>query len=85
MLAQPGFCEQDQWQVQIQAMVQLKAEVHVYSEGLTAAQIRQALFVPCADPAQTLAGLSQRYGPRARICVLPDGPQTIAYVRELTR
>ena len=81
MLAQPDFSEQDQWQVQIQAMIQLRADVYVFSEGLTDAQIERALFKPCRDIEQTLGKLQARYGPAARICVLPEGPQTIAYLR----
>ena len=26
--------------------------------------------------------LVERYGPQATICVLPEGPQTVAYVRD---
>jgi nickel-dependent lactate racemase len=81
MLAQPGFSEQDQWQVQIQAMIQLRAEVHVYSDGLTDEQIRRALFTPCRNIEQTIACWQEKYGLQARICAIPDGPQTIAYVR----
>jgi len=80
MLARPGFSEQDQWQVQIQAMIQLRAEVHVYSDGLTDAQISGALFTPCRSIERTVACLQDRYGPQARLCAIPDGPQTIAYV-----
>ena len=80
MLAQPGFAEQDQWQVQIQALIQLHADVYVYSEGLTDTQIRAALFTPSRDVTETVRALQQKYGQQARICVLPDGPQTIAYV-----
>jgi hypothetical protein len=29
-----------------------------------------------------LAELLVRYGPDAKICVLPDGPQTIPYVKD---
>ena len=81
LVARPGFSRQDQWQVQIQAMIQKRAEVHVYSEGLTADQIRQALFTPCVDLAATVGRLQQRFGPGARIAVVPDGPLTMAYVQ----
>ena len=81
LLARPGFSKQDQWQVQIQAMIQLRAEVHVYSDGLTDEQITRALFTPCRNIERTVACLQERYGPSARICAIPDGPQTIAYVR----
>jgi nickel-dependent lactate racemase len=81
MLAQPGFSEQDQWQVQIQAVIQLRADVHVYSECLSDEQIRRALFTPCRDIEGTVASLQKKYGLNARICVIPEGPQTIAYLK----
>jgi nickel-dependent lactate racemase len=80
LIAQPGFSEHDQWQVQIQAQIQLHAEVYVYSDGLTDEQIEGALFTPCRDIQATVAALQENYGPDARICVLPEGPLTIAYV-----
>jgi nickel-dependent lactate racemase len=80
MIARPGFSEHDQWQVQIQAQIQQRAEVYVYSDGLTEAQIRRALFIPCRDIAGTVAELRQRHGPAARVCVMPEGPQTIPYL-----
>ena len=79
-LAQPGFGEQDQWQVQIQALIQLRAQVHVYSDGLSDEQIERALFIPCRDIAATVSQLLASLGPGARICAMPEGPQTIAYV-----
>jgi nickel-dependent lactate racemase len=80
MLARPGFSEQDQWQVQIQAILQLRADVQVYSEHLTDEQIRGALFQPCRDIERTVAELQKKYGPDTRICVMPEGPQTVAYL-----
>jgi nickel-dependent lactate racemase len=80
MMAQPGFGEQDQWQVQIQALIQLKAEVHVYSDGLSDEQIRSALFTPCSNIEETVRRLAAEIGPAARICAMPEGPQTIAYL-----
>ena len=80
LLAQPGFAAQDQWQVQVQAQIQLHAEVHVYSDGLSNGQIRQALFTPCRDVAATVARLQHELGRPARICALPEGPLTVAYV-----
>ena len=78
MLHSPGFSAPDQWQVQIQAMIQQKAQVYIYSDGLTDEQILQALFIPCRDIHRTLSELSARLG--SSIAVLPEGPQTIAYV-----
>lgn len=78
MLAQPGFSAPDQWMLQIQLMVQEKAEVWVYSDGLSDEQVRGALFTPCHDLPAALAELCSRHGQRA--CVLPEGPQTIPYL-----
>ncbi|HEC23664.1 MAG TPA: nickel-dependent lactate racemase [Chloroflexi bacterium] len=80
MVAQPGFCVQDQWQVQIQAQIQRHADVYVYSHNLTDEQIRQALFIPCRSIEETVARLREKHGPQARVCVIPEGPQTIPYL-----
>ncbi len=82
LIAQPGFSEHDQWQVQIQAQLQLHADIYVYSDGLTDEQIERALFSPCRNIEQTVGALQGKYGANARICVLPEGPLTIAYVAE---
>lgn len=77
----PGFLKQDQWQAQIQAQIQLKADVYVRTDNLTDDQIRMALLRPSQRMEDTLADLLGRYGPQAGICVLPEGPQTIPYVQ----
>lgn len=82
MLHQPGFGEQDQWQVQIQAQILEHAQVYVYADGLDDAQIRDALFQPTRHIEETVAQLSKTHGGSPRICVLPEGPQTVAYVAE---
>ncbi len=74
MLARPDFLAHDQWQVQIQAQIQTKADVYVHSSGLSPAEIHQALLTPLQLP-DGLPGLLERYG--SRLCVLPNGPQTI--------
>ena len=81
LIARPGFSEQDQWQVQIQAMIQLHADVYVYSDGLSDAQIEQALFKPCRNIEETVRRLAAQSGPNVRICAMPEGPQTIAYLK----
>jgi nickel-dependent lactate racemase len=76
----PGFLEQDQWQAHIQALVQLKADVYVRSDGLTDEQVRDALLIPCRRIEDTIAELLGKYGRGASICVMPEGPQTIPYI-----
>ncbi len=70
----------DQWQVQIQALIQQHAEVYVYSDGLSDKQIRRAMFFPTRNIPATVSDLRDRYGKNARICELPEGPQTIAHL-----
>lgn len=70
----------DQWQVQMQARVQVKARVLVYADGLTDTQIHDAHLEPCRDLDAAVAAVLEEVGPAARICVLPEGPQTIPYV-----
>ena len=76
----PGFLKHDQWQAQIQAQIQLKADVYVRTDNLTDKQIRGAHLNPCHTIEETVAALLEKYGPNATICVMPEGPQTIPYV-----
>jgi hypothetical protein len=77
----PGFRCHDQWEVQLQAQIQLKASVHVYAGGLTDEELRRALVIPCRAIEETVARL-RRAKPGATIAVLPDGPQTVPTVGE---
>jgi lactate racemase len=62
---------QDQWQAQIQAQLQLHADVYVFSE-LTPQQVTDALLRRCDDVAGTVARLIEEKGPR--VAVMPEGP-----------
>lgn len=75
---------QDQWQAQIQARIQLRADVYVYSDHLSDEQIQAALLLPCRDIAATIESLREKYGRDARIGIIPEGPQTIAYLSRET-
>jgi nickel-dependent lactate racemase len=79
MINAPDFSLFDQWQVQIQAMIQLKARVYVYSL-LPDDVIRKCQLLPCQNIEATVDRLLQEYGPQARIAVLPQGPMTIPYL-----
>ncbi|MBN1266936.1 MAG: nickel-dependent lactate racemase [Anaerolineales bacterium] len=72
----------DQWQVQLQLQVQMKADVGVYSDGLTPRQVRECLLWPVSDLEAELERLAEKAGPGARLCVLPQGPLTIPYLEE---
>ena len=69
----------DQWQVQIQARVQGRARVLVRTDGLTPGQLRRA-HLEAVDDIGGLVRDLVRGRQDARVCVLPEGPQTIAYL-----
>ncbi len=71
---------QDQWQAQIQAQIQLRSDVYIRTDNLTDAQIESMLLKPCRRIEETVKTLLDKYGSKARICVLPEGPQTISYI-----
>jgi nickel-dependent lactate racemase len=75
----PGFRCQDQWEAQIQAQILQKARVHVYADGLTDAELREAMVVPCESIEATIAQIREAT-PDATIAVLPEGPQTVPYL-----
>jgi nickel-dependent lactate racemase len=81
MITTPGYSVPDQWQVQIQAQVQLKANVLVKASGLTPDAVRAAHFVPVDDVEVAVRESLRAAGPAATLCVLPQGPQTIPYLR----
>ncbi len=73
----PGFLWPEQWQGQIQALIQRRAEVHLHSH-LDDTTVRAAHLIPCPDIA---ALVRARNGSAKRIAVLPQGPLTIPYLR----
>jgi nickel-dependent lactate racemase len=81
MINAPGYSEPDAWQVQIQAQIQMRAHVMVKNARLSADEIRAAHFEPIDDVSASVAGALAAAGPGATLCVLPQGPQTIPYLR----
>jgi lactate racemase len=79
MLTTPGFVRPEQWQAQIQALIQRKAEVLVYS-SLPDEVIRACHLKPCHDIAGAVEERLARLGPQAGVAVLPQGPLTIPYL-----
>ncbi len=82
MINSAGYSVPDQWQVQVQAQIQMKANVSVVAGCLDPAQIRAAHFEPAEDPAEAVSHALSASGPGSTLCVLPQGPQTIPYVAE---
>ena len=66
----------DQWQVQIQYNIQDHARLVMHTGHLTDEELRAVHLEQTRDISATVAA----EGDSATVCVLPEGPQTIAYV-----
>ena len=78
-LSTPGFVRPEQWQAQIQALIQRRARVLVHST-IPDEALRAAHLEPCQDIAATVHHELAVRGPTARVAVLPHGPLTIPYL-----
>jgi nickel-dependent lactate racemase len=78
-LQEPGFTWPEQWQGQIQSLIQRRAEVHLHS-SLNEATVRAAHLIPSPDIAATIRAKVAANGNGASIAVLPQGPLTIPYL-----
>lgn len=79
IIRQPGYWVMDQWQVQMQAQIQRRANVYLKS-SLSDEQVRAAHITPIRDVESALESLIHAHGSTATVCVLPEGPQTIPYI-----
>jgi nickel-dependent lactate racemase len=70
----------DQWQAQIQASLQIQARVVMHTSYLSDAALATAHLEQTADIQRTVMESLAAGGPDARVCVLPEGPQTIPYL-----
>ena len=80
MICAPGHNRHDQWEVQIQAQIQQRAQVFLKADGLSPDAVRAAHLTPIEDVESTAREQLERIGPGARLCALPEGPQTIPYL-----
>ncbi|MBM7691531.1 nickel-dependent lactate racemase [Peribacillus deserti] len=81
MINDGSFKMFDQWQVQKQAVIQVWADVYVYS-SLSKEDVDRAMFIPTQNIEETLGQLREKYGENMTVAVLPLGPLTIPYVEE---
>ena len=79
LLATPGFVRPEQWQAQIQALIQRRATVLVHS-SLPEDAVRAAHLTPCPDIGAEVTRRLDALGPDARVAILPQGPLTIPYL-----
>jgi nickel-dependent lactate racemase len=79
MLSTPGFVRPEQWQAQIQALIQRRAKVLLHS-SLPDDLVNKVFLTPCHDIGATVRERLAELGPNARVAVLPQGPLTIPYL-----
>jgi nickel-dependent lactate racemase len=72
----------DQWQVQIQARIQSTSRVVMHTSYLSDAELAAAHLEQTTDITGTLGEALRAAGGNARLCVLPEGPQTIPFVAD---
>ncbi len=70
---------EDQWQVQLLALILVRARVGVYSQ-IGPDEIRRAHMEPVADLAARVEAELDRIGRDQPVAVLPEGPMTIPYL-----
>lgn len=70
----------DQWQIQVQAGIQARARVVMYTSFLSDEALAEAHLEQTHDISTTVCAALATAGPDARVCALPEGPQTIPYV-----
>jgi nickel-dependent lactate racemase len=79
LLASPGFVRPEQWQAHIQSLIQGRAKVLLHTK-MSDDAVKAAHLKPCPDIAAAVKAELQRFGPEARVAVLPQGPLTIPYL-----
>ncbi|WP_153393709.1 nickel-dependent lactate racemase [Ornithinicoccus halotolerans] len=72
----------DQWQVQVQAKLQTRARIVMHTSRLAEEELAKAHLEHTHDIGATVREALAAAGPGARVCVLPEGPQTIPYARQ---
>jgi nickel-dependent lactate racemase len=77
-----GGPELDRWQAQVLGRVLRRAQVWLYSGGLTDAMTMDALLVPVHDLTTAVGDALAALGGPRRVAVLPEGPLTVATVAD---
>jgi nickel-dependent lactate racemase len=75
-----GGPELDRWQAQVLGRVLQRAQVWLYSDGLSDATTADALLVPVADLLTVVDDALVALGGKGSVAVLPQGPFTVATV-----
>lgn len=70
----------DQWQLEELAKVVERCKVKVVTKGLAPETLRRCYVEPAPSVEQAVAECLAKYGPRARVAVIPKGPYVLPFV-----
>jgi nickel-dependent lactate racemase len=84
LLDAAGGPELDRWQAQVLGRVLQRAQVWLYSEGMTDEMAADALLVPVHDLSRVVDDALTALGGSGTVAVLPLGPLTVATVSHPT-
>lgn len=76
----PSFFVPDQWQIHELAKAINKAEVLMFTEGISDELLSQCFVTPIPSVEEGIRRALQKHGPQARIAVIPKGPYVVPAV-----
>jgi nickel-dependent lactate racemase len=71
----------DTWQIYFQALIQQKANVYLFSKKIDHETIRKAFLRPVDNIVNLTDELVRKIGHQTDICIMPEGPMTIPYLK----
>ncbi len=80
-IRKPGVYTLDQWQLQKLASVVTGHEVWLYSDGIPKDTQKNLFVTPLGSMEEVVPRILERFGPNARIAVIPEGPYVYAAVK----
>ena len=78
---QPGVFTIDQWEVEELIKALKKANVYLFTDGLSTSEITSCLVNPAVSVESGIADALARHGPGAAIAVVPKGPYVMPRLR----
>jgi len=79
-LTSPGFFVIDQWGLESICKALRKAEVMLFTRGLSADVVKRCFMTPIASVEEGIKTALQKHGPDAKIAVIPKGPYVVGTI-----
>jgi nickel-dependent lactate racemase len=77
----PNYIAKDQWMIQELVNGLHHCELLYYTEGMSAAELRDYLVQPIASVEEGIEKALKRHGKDARILLIPEGPYVMPKIR----